>query len=164
MSPSVFPEFLWEYPKLTNPITINNNRPVVLNLASGFTPVGIGTEYNILRVPEGKNNANTNYNIRKIVMGVGTTSSGTSTIRVQKSSGPHTSTSGFNLSSTGSTWNSMSADLSLSGISRLTKSPRIGARSVIKEFIYVSFECKKTTPKDCLVVVVIRRLLQTNRS
>jgi hypothetical protein len=96
-------------------ITINNFRPVVLNMASGFTPVGIGTDYNILRVPEGKNNTNASYNIRKVVMGVGTTSSGTSTIRVEKSTGPHTSTSGFNLSSTGSTWNSMSADLSLLG-------------------------------------------------
>lgn len=96
-------------------ITINNFRPVVLNLASGFTPVGIGTDYNILRVPEGKNNTNASYNIRKVVMGVGTTSSGTSTIRVEKSIGPHTSTSGFNLSSTGSTWNAMSADLSLLG-------------------------------------------------
>ena len=96
-------------------ITINNNRPVVLNLASGFTPVGIGTDYNILRVPEGKNNANTNYNIRKIVMGVGTTSSGTSTIRVEKSSGPHTGTTGFSNSSTASTNNFMSADLSLIG-------------------------------------------------
>lgn len=96
-------------------ITINNFRPVVLNMASGFTPVGIGTDYNILRVPEGKNNTNASYNIRKVVMGVGTTSSGTSSIRVEKSTGPHTSTSGFNLSSTGSTWNSMSADLSLLG-------------------------------------------------
>jgi len=94
-------------------ITINNFRPVILNMASGFTPVGIGTDYNILRVPEGKNNTNASYNIRKVVMGVGTTSSGTSTIRVEKSTGPHTSTSGFNLSSTGSTWNAMSADLSL---------------------------------------------------
>lgn len=94
-------------------ITINNFRPVILNMASGFTPVGIGTDYNILRVPEGKNNTNTIYSIRKVVMGVGTTSSGTSTIRVEKSTGPHTSTSGFNLSSTGSTWNAMSADLSL---------------------------------------------------
>jgi hypothetical protein len=94
-------------------ITINNFRPVVLNLASGFTPVGIGTDYNILRVPEGKNNTNASYNIRKVVMGVGTTSSGTSTIRLEKSSGPHTSTSGFSLSSTASTWNAMSIDLSL---------------------------------------------------
>lgn len=94
-------------------ITINNFRPVVLTLASGFTPVGIGTDYNILRVPEGKNNTSTNYNIRKIVMGVGTTSSGTSTIRVEKSSGSHTGTVGFSLSSTGSTWNVMSTDLSL---------------------------------------------------
>jgi hypothetical protein len=94
-------------------ITINNFRPVILNMASGFTPVGIGTDYNILRVPEGKNNTNASYNIRKVVMGVGTTSSGTSTIRVEKSIGPHTSTSGFNLSSTGSTWNALSADLSL---------------------------------------------------
>jgi len=94
-------------------ITINNFRPVVLNLASGFTPVGIGTDYNILRVPEGKNNTSASYNIRKVVMGVGTTSSGTSTIRVEKSIGPHTSTSGFNLASTGSTWNAMSVDLSL---------------------------------------------------
>jgi hypothetical protein len=94
-------------------ITVNNFRPVVLNLASGFTPVGIGTDYNILRVPEGKNNTSASYNIRKVVMGVGTTSSGTSTIRVEKSIGPHTSTSGFNLASTGSTWNAMSADLSL---------------------------------------------------
>jgi hypothetical protein len=84
-------------------ITINNSRPVILTLASGFTPVGIGTDYNILRVPEGKNNANTNYNIRKIVMGVGTTSSGTSTIRVEKSSGPHTGITGFSNSSTAST-------------------------------------------------------------
>jgi hypothetical protein len=98
-------------------ITINNFRPVILNMASGFTPVGIGTDYNILRVPEGKNNTNASYNISKVVMGVGTTSSGTSTIRVEKSIGPHTSTSGFNLSSTGSTWNAMSADLSvLSGL------------------------------------------------
>jgi hypothetical protein len=96
-------------------ITINNSRPVILTLASGFTPVGIGTDYNILRVPEGKNNANTNYNIRKIVMGVGTTSSGTSTIRVEKSSGPHTGTTGFSNSSTASTNNFMSADLSLIG-------------------------------------------------
>jgi hypothetical protein len=94
-------------------ITINNFRPVVLNFASGFTPVGIGTDYNILRVPEGKNNTNASYNIRKVVMGVGTTSSGTSTIRLEKSSGPHTSTSGFSLSSTASTWNAMSIDLSL---------------------------------------------------
>ena len=94
-------------------ITINNFRPVVLNLASGFTPVGIGTDYNILRVPEGKNNTNASYNIRKIVMGVGTTSSGTSTIRLEKSSGPHTNTIGFSLSSTASTFNVMSVDLSL---------------------------------------------------
>lgn len=94
-------------------VTINNFRPVFLNLASGFTPVGIGTDYNILRVPEGKNNTNASYNVRKIVMGVGTTSSGTSTIRVEKSSGPHTGTVGFSLSSTASTFNIMSNDLSL---------------------------------------------------
>jgi hypothetical protein len=94
-------------------ITINNFRPVVLNLASGFTPVGIGTDYNILRVPEGKNNTNASYNIRKVVMGVGTTSSGTSTIRLEKSSGPHTNYLGFSLSSSASTWNAMSIDLSL---------------------------------------------------
>ena len=94
-------------------ITINNSRPVVLNLASGFTPVGIGTDYNILRVPEGKNNTNASYNIRKVVMGVGTTSSGTSTIRLEKSAGPHTNYFGFSLSSTASTWNAMSIDLSL---------------------------------------------------
>ena len=100
-------------PSTTGSVTVSIGRPVVLNMASGFTPVGIGTDYNILRVPEGKNNTNTNYTIRKVVMGVGVTSSGTSTIRVEKSTGPHTSTSGFNLSSTGSTWNAMSADLSL---------------------------------------------------
>jgi hypothetical protein len=100
-------------PSTTGSVTVSIGRPVVLNMASGFTPVGIGTDYNILRVPEGKNNTNANYNIRKVVMGVGTTSSGTSTIRVEKSIGPHTSTSGFNLSSTGSTSNAMSADLSL---------------------------------------------------
>jgi len=94
-------------------ITINNNRPVVLTLASGFTPVGIGTDYNILRIPEGKNNTNANYNIRKVVMGVGTTSSGTSTIRIEKSSGPHTGLVGFSNSSTASTNNFLSADLSL---------------------------------------------------
>ncbi len=94
-------------------ITINNSRPVILNLASGFTPVGIGTDYNILRVPEGKNNTNVSYNIRKVVMGVGTTSSGTSTIRLEKSSGPHTNYLGFSLSSSASTWNAMSIDLSL---------------------------------------------------
>jgi len=94
-------------------ITINNFRPVVLNMASGFTPVGIGTDYNILRVPEGKNNLNASYNIRKVVMGVGATSSGTSTIRVEKSSGPHTGTLGFSLSSAASTFNMMSTDLSL---------------------------------------------------
>jgi hypothetical protein len=100
-------------PSTTGSVTVSIGRPVVLNMASGFTPVGIGTDYNILRVPEGKSNTNTNYTIRKVVMGVGVTSSGTSTIRVEKSTGPHTSTSGFNLSSTGSTWNAMSADLSL---------------------------------------------------
>jgi hypothetical protein len=46
-------------------------------------------------------------------MGVGTTSSGTSTIRLEKSAGPHTNYAGFSLSSTASTWNTMSADLSL---------------------------------------------------
>lgn len=102
-------------PSSTGSVTVSIGRPVVLNMASGFTPVGIGTDYNILRVPEGKSNSNTIYSIRKVVMGVGTTSSGTSTIRVEKSIGPHTSTSGFNLSSTGSTWNAMSADLSLLG-------------------------------------------------
>jgi hypothetical protein len=96
-------------------ITINNNRPVVLTLASGFTPVGIGTDYNILRIPEGKNNTNANYNIIKVVMGVGTTSSGTSTIRIEKSSGPHTGLVGFSNSSTASTNNFMSAELSLIG-------------------------------------------------
>ena len=94
-------------------ISIVNSRPVVLNLASGFTPVGIGTDYNILRVPEGKNNTNALYNIKKVVMGVGTTSSGTSTIRLEKSSGPHTNFIGFSLSSSASTWNAMSSDLSL---------------------------------------------------
>jgi hypothetical protein len=102
-------------PSSTGSVTVSIGRPVVLNMASGFTPVGIGTDYNILRVPEGKSNSNTIYSIRKVVMGVGTTSSGTSTIRVEKSIGPHTSTSGFNLSSTGSTWNALSADLSLLG-------------------------------------------------
>ena len=102
-------------PSSTGSVTVSIGRPIVLNMASGFTPVGIGTDYNILRVPEGKSNSNTIYSIRKVVMGVGTTSSGTSTIRVEKSIGPHTSTSGFNLSSTGSTWNAMSADLSLLG-------------------------------------------------
>lgn len=96
-------------------ITVNNNRPVVLTLASGFTPVGIGTDYNILRVPEGKNNTNTNYNIRKVVLGVGTTSSGTSTIRLEKSIGSHTAYLGFNLSSAGSSVNVMSTDLSILG-------------------------------------------------
>ena len=100
-------------PSTTGSVTVSIGRPVLLNLASGFTPVGIGTDYNILRVPEGKNNTNTNYTIRKVVMGVGTTSSGTSTIRVEKSSGPHTSTLGFSLSSTASTFNVMSTDLSL---------------------------------------------------
>jgi hypothetical protein len=100
-------------PSTTGSVTISVGRPVVLNLASGFTPVGIGTDYNILRVPEGKSNTDTNYNIKKIVMGVGTTSSGTSTIRVEKSSGPHTSTVGFSISSTASSSNVMSADLSL---------------------------------------------------
>jgi hypothetical protein len=97
----------------TGSVTVKNVRPVVLNLASGFTPVGIGTDYNILRVPEGKSNNFTNYNITKVVMGVGTTSSGTSTIRVEKSSGPHTGTIGFSLSSPASTTNIMSVDLSL---------------------------------------------------
>lgn len=96
-------------------ITVNNNRPVVLTLASGFTPVGIGTDYNILRVPEGKNLAYTNYNIRKVVLGVGTTSSGTSTIKLEKSIGSHTAYSGFNLSSAGSSVNVMSTDLSILG-------------------------------------------------
>ena len=96
-------------------ITVNNNRPVVLTLASGFTPVGIGTDYNVLRVPEGKNLANTNYNIREVVLGVGVTSSGTSTIRLEKSVGPHTGYSGFNLSAVASTTNVMSADLSIIG-------------------------------------------------
>lgn len=96
-------------------ITVNNSRPVVLTLASGFTPVGIGTDYNILRVPEGKNLAYTNYNIRKVVLGVGTTSSGTSTIRLEKSIGSHTAYSGFNLSSAGSSVNVMSTDLSILG-------------------------------------------------
>jgi hypothetical protein len=100
-------------PSTTGSVTVSIGRPVVLNLASGFTPVGIGTDYNILRVPEGKNNTNTNYTIRKVVMGVGTTSSGTSTIRLEKSSGPHTGTTGFSLSSTASSTNLMSADLSL---------------------------------------------------
>jgi hypothetical protein len=97
----------------TGSVTVKNVRPIVLNLASGFTPVGIGTDYNILRVPEGKSNNSANYNITKVVMGVGTTSSGTSTIRVEKSSGPHTGTIGFSLSSPASTTNVMSADLSL---------------------------------------------------
>lgn len=96
-------------------VTINNNRPVVLNLASGFTPVGIGTDYNILRIPEGKNLANSNYNIREVILGVGTTSSGTSTIRLEKSVGPHTGYFGFSLSSAGSSTNVMSADLSIIG-------------------------------------------------
>ena len=100
-------------PSTTGSVTVSIGRPVLLNLASGFTPVGIGTDYNILRVPEGKSNTNTNYNIRKVVMGVGTTSSGTSTIRVEKSSGPHTGTLGFSLSSAASTFNVMSTDLSL---------------------------------------------------
>jgi hypothetical protein len=100
-------------PSTTGSVTVSIGRPVVLNLASGFTPVGIGTDYNILRVPEGKNNTNTNYTIRKVVMGVGATSSGTSTIRVEKSSGPHTGTLGFSLSSAASTFNMMSTDLSL---------------------------------------------------
>ena len=100
-------------PSTTGSVTVSIGRPVVLNMASGFTPVGIGTDYNILRVPEGKNNTNTNYTIRKVVMGVGTTSSGTSTIRVEKSSGPHTGTLGFSLSSLASTTNIMSTDLSL---------------------------------------------------
>lgn len=100
-------------PSTTGSVTVSIGRPVLLNLASGFTPVGIGTDYNILRVPEGKNNANTNYTIRKVVMGVGATSSGTSTIRVEKSSGPHTGTLGFSLSSAASTFNVMSTDLSL---------------------------------------------------
>ena len=97
----------------TGSVTVKNVRPVVLNLASGFTPVGIGTDYNILRVPEGKGNSSTNYYITKVVLGVGVTSSGTSTIRLEKSSGPHTSTLGFSLSSTASTFNVMSTDLSL---------------------------------------------------
>ena len=97
----------------TGSVTVKNVRPVVLNLASGFTPVGIGTDYNILRVPEGKNISSTNYYITKVVLGVGITSSGTSTIRLEKSSGPHTSTLGFSLSSTASTFNVMSTDLSL---------------------------------------------------
>ena len=100
-------------PSTTGSVTVSIGRPVLLNLASGFTPVGIGTDYNILRVPEGKNNTNASYNIRKVVMGVGTTSSGTSTIRVEKSSGPHTGTLGFSLSSAASTFNVMSTDLSL---------------------------------------------------
>ena len=100
-------------PSTTGSVTVSIGRPVLLNLASGFTPVGIGTDYNILRVPEGKNNTNTNYTIRKVVMGVGATSSGTSTIRVEKSSGPHTGTLGFSLSSAASTFNVMSTDLSL---------------------------------------------------
>lgn len=100
-------------PSTTGSVTVSIGRPVLLNLASGFTPVGIGTDYNILRVPEGKNNTNTNYTIRKVVMGVGSTSSGTSTIRVEKSSGPHTGTLGFSLSSPASTTNIMSTDLSL---------------------------------------------------
>jgi hypothetical protein len=100
-------------PSTTGSVTVSIGRPVLLNLASGFTPVGIGTDYNILRVPEGKNNTNTNYTIRKVVMGVGATSSGTSTIRVEKSSGPHTGTLGFSLSSAASTFNMMSTDLSL---------------------------------------------------
>jgi hypothetical protein len=100
-------------PSTTGSVTVSIGRPVVLNMASGFTPVGIGTDYNILRVPEGKNNTNTNYTIRKVVMGVGVTSSGTSTIRVEKSSGPHTGTLGFSLSSAASTFNMMSTDLSL---------------------------------------------------
>jgi hypothetical protein len=100
-------------PSTTGSVTVSIGRPVMLNLASGFTPVGIGTDYNILRVPEGKNNTNTNYTIRKVVMGVGATSSGTSTIRVEKSSGPHTGTLGFSLSSAASTFNMMSTDLSL---------------------------------------------------
>ncbi len=104
-------------PSTTGSVTVSIGRPVVLNMASGFTPVGIGTDYNILRVPEGKNNTNTSYNLKKLVLGVGTTSSGTSTIRVEKSAGPHTGTSGFSLASAGSSWNVMSADLSLlSGI------------------------------------------------
>jgi hypothetical protein len=104
-------------PSTTGSVTVSIGRPVVLNMASGFTPVGIGTDYNILRVPEGKNNTNTSYNLKKVVLGVGTTSSGTSTIRVEKSAGPHTGTSGFSLASAGSSWNVMSADLSLlSGI------------------------------------------------
>jgi len=97
----------------TGSLTVKNVRPVILNLASGFTPVGIGTDYNILRVPEGKNISSTNYYITKVVLGVGITSSGTSTIRLEKSSGPHTSTLGFSLSSTASTFNVMSTDLSL---------------------------------------------------
>jgi hypothetical protein len=98
---------------VTGSLTVKNVRPVILNLASGFTPVGIGTDYNILRVPEGKNISSTNYYITKVVLGVGITSSGTSTIRLEKSSGPHTSTLGFSLSSTASTFNVMSTDLSL---------------------------------------------------
>ncbi len=102
-------------PTTTGSVTVSIGRPVVLNLASGFTPVGIGTDYNIIRVPEGKNNTNTNYNIKKVIMGVGTTSSGTSTIRMEKSAGPHTGLVGFSNSSTASTANFMSADLSLIG-------------------------------------------------
>ena len=102
-------------PSSTGSVTVSIGRPVVLNLASGFTPVGIGTDYNILRVPEGKNNTNTNYNIKKVIMGVGTTSSGTSTIRLEKSSGPHTGLVGFSISSTASTFNAMTSDLSLIG-------------------------------------------------
>ena len=48
-------------------------------------------------------------------MGVGTTSSGTSTIRLEKSSGPHTGLVGFSISSTASTFNAMTSDLSLIG-------------------------------------------------
>ena len=102
-------------PSSTGSVTVSIGRPVVLNLASGFTPVGIGTDYNILRVPEGKSNINTNYIIKKVIMGVGSTSLGTSTIRLEKSAGPHTGLVGFSNSSTASTFNVMTSDLSLIG-------------------------------------------------
>jgi hypothetical protein len=102
-------------PSSSGSVTVSIGRPVVLNLASGFTPVGIGTDYNIIRVPEGKSNTNTNYNIKKVVMGVGTTSLGTSTIRIEKSTGPHTGLVGFSNSSTASTFNVLTTDLSLIG-------------------------------------------------
>lgn len=99
-------------------ITISRQDPFMAYFCAGYTPNNTGADSFVFTVPWSAidGTSSLTYNIRRVQMRVETSSSGTSTIRLEKYAfNAGTGISAFSTSAVGSTANILAQDLNISG-------------------------------------------------